>query len=237
VDESGGVRGVSSGETTVTVALENGKSDTIAIKVVQGVTGVTLNATEAVVRMGETYQLTASVQPENADVKDVLYTSSKPSVATVNESGLVTAVSGGETIVTVTTVDGEFKANCKITVHQIVKGVVLDVIYAKLTVGESFKLTASVNPASAQNKSVTYTTSDDGVVRVAADGTVTALKIGTAVVTVTTVDGEYTDECVIEIVEKTAEASGCQSSVSALSAGIAMLTAAGFVCLKKRKEN
>ncbi|GCF93599.1 hypothetical protein NRIC_14900 [Enterococcus florum] len=74
------------------------------------VTGVTL---APIPEMGEggTYQLTATVMPENATNKDVTFTSSNPSVATVDANGIVTAISEGTFTITVTTVDGGFTAS------------------------------------------------------------------------------------------------------------------------------
>ena len=63
-----------------------------------------------------TVQLNATVAPENAANKNVTWSSSDESVATVDQNGLVTAVSGGEAIITVTTEDGEKTATCTITV-------------------------------------------------------------------------------------------------------------------------
>lgn len=80
------------------------------------VTGVTLNKSTSTVLVGGTEQLTATVAPSNATTKTVSWSSSTPSVATVNSSGLVTGVSAGTATITVTTVDGSKTANCVVTV-------------------------------------------------------------------------------------------------------------------------
>ena len=79
------------------------------------VTGVELDKTEIELKWRETATLTATVLPENATKKTVRWTSSDEAVATV-KNGVVTAVGAGEAVITVTTVDGGFTAECKVTV-------------------------------------------------------------------------------------------------------------------------
>ena len=82
------------------------------------VTGVVLDKTEASLEVGGTLQLTATVAPEDATNKELVWTTSDAAVATVSETGLVTAVAAGTATITVTTVDGEFTATCTITVTE-----------------------------------------------------------------------------------------------------------------------
>ncbi len=79
-------------------------------------TGVSLNKTSTSITKGSTETLTASVSPSEATNKNVTWTSSVPSAATVDSSGKVTAVSVGTTVITVTTEDGGFTATCTVTV-------------------------------------------------------------------------------------------------------------------------
>lgn len=100
--------------------FETDKFSTYAIAYgdTQLVTGVSLDTTEkTLTKAGETLQLTATVTPENAANKNLHWTSSDPKVATVDENGLVTAVSNGTAVITVTTEDGSYTATCKITVN------------------------------------------------------------------------------------------------------------------------
>ena len=80
------------------------------------VTGVQLDKTSLVILVDKTAQLTATVSPSDATNKDVKWESSDPEVATVTSSGLVTAVSRGGTIITVTTDDGNKTASCFVEV-------------------------------------------------------------------------------------------------------------------------
>ena len=81
------------------------------------VEGVTLNPTELTVTLGgEPVKLTATVQPEDADNKEVLWASDNEDAATVDENGVVTAVGAGTATITVTTDDGGYTATCVVTV-------------------------------------------------------------------------------------------------------------------------
>jgi formylglycine-generating enzyme required for sulfatase activity len=80
-----------------------------------------------------------------------------------------------------------------------VKGVSLDKSALNLIVGETETLTATVSPANADNKKVTWISGDDTIATVSADGTVTPVKIGTTTITVTTADGNFTAQCAVTV--------------------------------------
>ena len=84
-----------------------------------GVTGVSLNRSTADLDVGQSLQLTASVMPENADNKAVVFTSSKPSVATVSSTGLVKAEASGSALISAVTQDGGFEAGCNVNVESV----------------------------------------------------------------------------------------------------------------------
>ncbi len=83
------------------------------------VTGITLSASEAVLNIGETYELAATIAPEDAFVKSVTWSSSNEAVATVDQNGVVTAVAAGDAIITATANDGSgVSATCNVTVAE-----------------------------------------------------------------------------------------------------------------------
>ncbi len=119
--ENGVVTAVGAGTATITATAADGsgKSDTCTVTVTQTpVTGVTLDQTSLTLTEGETGNLIATVQPENATNKNVTWESSDTSVATVDENGVVTAVGAGTATITVKTQDGDFTATCTVTVER-----------------------------------------------------------------------------------------------------------------------
>lgn len=146
------------------------------------VSEVSLNANELSLVPGETRRLTATVSPDNAEYDAVVWSSSDNGIASVTEDGTVTAVAAGEAVITATA--GEKKADCKVTVTIPVTGITLDKEELALTIGgEAVKLTATVTPEDATNKSVSWTSEDPTVATVAEDGTVTPVAAGTTKVT------------------------------------------------------
>jgi uncharacterized protein (TIGR02145 family) len=163
------------------------------------VTGVTLSQTTATLTVGATLTLTPTVAPDNADNKAVTWTSSDIAVATVR-NGKVTAVAAGTATITVTTEDGGKTASCTVTVATIdVTDVTLSSTIDTLAVGKTLTLTATVLPTDATNKNITWTSSDTAVATVS-NGTVKAVEVGTAFITVATEDGNKIATCTVTVV-------------------------------------
>ena len=149
-------------------------------------TGVTLNETAVRMNKGATIQLVATVTPVDF-TDETAWKSSDTSIATVTDAGVVKAVGIGEC--TVSFVAGNMKAACKITVVQPVTSISLNKTSLSLDAGETFTLTASVSPNNAENKEITWSSSDETIATVDENGLVTALKKGTATITATANDG------------------------------------------------
>ncbi|USL83540.1 hypothetical protein A4_464 [Escherichia phage A4] len=200
--DSGLVTGVSNGDVTITATTEDGSfTDTSSIKVQTAVTGVTLTPeTYTFTTIGANEPLTATVLPRTASNQEVRYESSAPTVAEVDDDGLVTSVNNGTATITVTTIDGEKTAQSIIDVTIPVTGINLTPATASLTsVGATQQLTATVLPANARNKAVTYATSAAGVATVSTSGLITAVANGTANITATTADGGFSKVCAVTV--------------------------------------
>ena len=188
------------GEATITATAEDGsgKSDSCVITVTatRPVEGVTMNPTTwEFTKAGETKQLYATVKPFNATNQNVTWASDKESVATVDESGVVTAVGTGTANITATTEDGNFKATCKVTVEIPELTLSLDKTELTLTqTEEQQKLTATVSDP---EEKVTWLSSDPFVATVTRDGTVTAIANGTATITASARD--KTASCTVKV--------------------------------------
>lgn len=177
------------------------------------VTGVSLNVSSQVLKEGETAVLVVSITPADAENKSVVWTSSNENVATVASDGKITAVSAGTAIITVKTVDGSFTASCTVTVEAKeevipVSGVALDKTELTMVEGTVETLVATITPAEADNKKVTWSTSDEKVATIAADGTITAVSPGTATITVKAEDGDHTATCTVMVTKKVISVSG-----------------------------
>jgi len=116
--EDGLVKAVSTGTATILLNVGESASAQCVVTVVQPVTSVSLNYSSRAMDAWDTLQLTASVRPDNAYNKGVTWSSSDTSVASVDNTGLVTAHKKGEAIITVTAVDGSGESDsCDITVN------------------------------------------------------------------------------------------------------------------------
>ena len=147
------------------------------------VTSVSLSQPTAEMIVGETVKLTATVLPGDATDKSVLWASSKQSVATITNSGLVTAVSEGTS--TITASAGGKSATCLITVSKgrvAVSGIIISETTITLIKGESKTLTATVIPSDATDKTVTWTSSDTSIAEVDQSGKIIAKKGGVATI-------------------------------------------------------
>lgn len=204
---NGKVHPLKAGKTDIVATAQDGSgvSGKCAVTVAAAdvaVTGVTIAPKTASLEVGQTQQLTPTVAPANATNKNVTYSSSKDSVATVNASGLVTAKSAGQATITVTTADGNKTDTSVITVTTptvAVTGVTIAPKTASVAVGATQQLTPTVAPSNATNKAVTYSSNDDSKATVSASGLVTGVAEGEATITVTTTDGSHTDTSVITV--------------------------------------
>lgn len=204
--KDGVVKAGSVGTATITVTSDAGsKTASFTVKVKAyvppvDVTGVTLNKTSiTLAKLGDSFQLTPTVAPADASNKDVRWSSADSKIATV-ENGLVKAIAPGKTTITVRTVDQGKTATCAVEVRGYVTGVSLNKSNLTLSVGGTATLSASVLPSDAINKNVTWTSSDDSVLTVDANGKVTAVTSGIATVTVTTEEGNFAAKCTIIVV-------------------------------------
>ncbi|MEK4452562.1 Ig-like domain-containing protein [Paenibacillus sp. FSL L8-0506] len=227
---NGVVTPVGEGTAVITVTTKDGSfkaSTTVSVSApippVVDVTGVKLDQETLELTAGEADGLLkATIEPANATDKDVIWSSSDETVATVI-NGVVTPVGEGTAVITVTTKDGSFKASTTVNVAApkppsvIVTGVTLDQTELNLTVGEGDgNLQVTVAPANATNKGVIWSSSDETVAKVVY-GVVTPIGEGTAIITVTTKDGSYTASTTVTVKApvKPVTAPGIPTSVTA----------------------
>ncbi len=151
-------------------------------------------------------KITATVLPKNATNKKVEWTSSNEKVATVVD-GMITFKSVGKATITVSAVDKSGKmAICNVTVKAkaiSVTGIALDKTELTKEEGETEQLTATITPANATDKTLTWASSDDKIAIVDANGKIATIKEGKTTITVTTKDGSKTAKCELTVKAKT----------------------------------
>ena len=185
------------------------------ITVINKVTNISLNKDSMSLDLGEEEILEATIEPENATNKNITWTSSDESIATVDADGKVTANSEktGVTIITATTEDGEYQATCQVTVVLPtidVRSISLNDNSIGMNVGEKTTLDATISPENATNKTVTWSSSDTGVVNigiisndnasVTSSAEILAVAPGTATITAESSNGK-TATCTITVTQ------------------------------------
>ncbi len=164
------------------------------------VVGVSLDAILLDLATGATQQLLATVIPAQATNKALIWSSSHPQIATIDENGVVEGISPGQAQISVQTVDGGYFATCMVNVKILVSGVDISLAELLLSPGQTTHLHAAVKPATACNQSLTWQSSNSQVATVDGNGVVTAKADGQASVTVTTVDGGFQASCLVTVV-------------------------------------
>ncbi len=191
VDSTGKVTAEGPGTVTIT-ATAGSVTDTVELTVVKPVTAISLSDTTKAATVGTPFTLTATVTPSDAYNATVAWSTSDAAVATVVD-GVVTPRAAGN--VDITASAGGFSATCKVTVSDPVvvpvepTSITLDKTTLSLAGATSERLTATVGPDDATDKTVTWASSDGSVCAVDATGTVTATGKGAATVTASTSNG------------------------------------------------
>lgn len=212
VDKDGVVRGVKTGSTTITAKTNDGGFEaSCTVNVINAVMGITISDNSIMLYPNKTKQLKASVTPADADNPNVVWESNDDEVATVSETGLVTAKMPGTATITVKSVDGEYTATCTVTVGKHVSSIILSDTELTMPAGTSETLYATVMPLAAFNKTVTWVSTNPKVATVDEDGNVKALKAGTTTVIAYCEDGDVTASCVVTV---TNTATGIEMSES-----------------------
>lgn len=190
ITKNGVVEGITGGVTTITAKIE-GEEVTATSKVTVNVdsTSIELNHSSYRLGLGERVNLKATVLPSFAN-QNVTWKSSNSKVATVNAQGRVVGISYGYATITATTKDGnEVEAYAEIEVVRPVNRIHISSGSLSMMVGDSAKLTATIEPKNSTYNNVIWTSSDDSIALVDGNGNILALKAGKATITASSDDG------------------------------------------------
>lgn len=214
VDEHGNLVAVSAGTAEVALSSENGKIyDSGIITVVVTPTGISMPDT-VTLSMGTNINASveATVVPEDATDVVIEYVSSDEAIATVDNTGYITAVAAGEADITASVVDTGLAATCHVIVTPAIES--LDISKSSMTMkpGATNTLSVTVSPEDANISGMTWTSSDEAVATVDQEGNVTAVADGTATITATI--GETTASCDVTVSSKASNNSSKNNSSS-----------------------
>ena len=185
VSENGTVKGIKTGSATLTVKTYNGKTADCLVTVVNAPGSITLTSPAKSIGVKQTVQLKASLPDGTAGT--IKYSSGNTKVATVDSSGKVTGIKTGSVTITATTYNGK-KATVTLQVKKAPSSIKLNTKSAKLGVGDTVKLSATLKSGSAGT--YTYKSSNAKVATVDKTGLVTATGTGKATITATTYNGK-----------------------------------------------
>ena len=200
--ENGRVRANKIGSAIITVS-SSGYRATCKVNVVNviALNSISLNKTNITIKEKSSEVLSVIYVPNNATNKKVTWKSSNTNVATVDSQGRVTGINPGSATITVVSNDGGYVSLCKVVVEAIskkVENVVFEKKEISIIAGEKTKLNITINPSYAENKNVTWTSSDKNIVTVK-DGEITAIAPGKAEIKVVTEDGNKEAICVVTV--------------------------------------
>lgn len=204
VDEDGNVKAISKGAVNITAITNDGNKTGICVvnvseKIIP-VTSIELDKTNLSLEVGNRYKITATVLPENATDKTLVWESSNTDVVTVDESGNITAVSKGTTTITVSS--GNVKNECIVNVTEKVipaTSIKLDKTDLSLIVGDSYTINAIVLPKNATDKTLKWASSNPEVATVDNSGNVTAISKGITTIMVSSYDESIKAYCNVNI--------------------------------------
>ena len=202
VNSAGKVTGVGAGTAYITIKSVDGVSDKVKVVVTKRnpikATKITLSPSSLTLNVGAKKAVTATVLPSNASIKTVTWVSHNTNIAKVDSKGTVTGVGAGSTKISAYTTDGNVTASMNVTVKSnsssggstkptTVK--VTDLIVAPtsvyLYVDETERISTTVLPSTATNKSLNWSSSNTSVATVSSSGVITGKKYGTTTIKVT----------------------------------------------------
>ena len=167
---------------------------------------ILLNQNEVGIKKGKSYQLVATVLPENANNKQVIWSSSDPKIVKVNETtGYITGVKEGTAIITVKTLINDISTDCVVNVtgkDVLISGISFYQKNINIAVGYTRTLSYAVNPKNASGTNLTFSSSDPSVAIVNQDGIIKGLKEGNAIITVSARNGIVKDTTYVTVYKK-----------------------------------
>lgn len=226
VDEHGNLVAVNAGTAEVALSSEDGKIyDSGVITVVVTPTGISV-PDSVTLSMGDNINasIEATVTPEDATDVVIEYSSSDEAIATVDNTGYITAIAAGEADVTAIIADTGLAATCHVIVTPAIESMDMSKSSMTMKPGATGTLSVAVSPEEANISGMTWTSTDEAVATVDQEGNVTAVADGTATITATI--GNTSATCDVTVSSKS---SGNPSAGASDSSQTATSTAYGAI--------
>lgn len=205
VNENGNITAYKPGTVMIGITLlSTGQTEYAQLNVIRPVTGVILKSSSINVNISDAFiRMEAQVYPSDASNKSLKWEVKDESVAQIDDNGTLKPMSVGMTEITVTTEDGGFSAKGFVNViNKIINPETVQIQNkgsAKMSVGESINMIATISPANSRNKTVTWSSSDSRIATVSKTGRVKAIEPGITTISVRTSNGKMdTMELVVD---------------------------------------
>ena len=166
------------------------------------VQSISLNATQKDLVVGDSFTLTATLSPENATNRNIVWKLVSGDAISLSNTGVIQAKKVGEALVRAEAVDGSgITAECKVVVKpRLVQAISLNATQKELIIGDAFSLTATAMPENATNRNIVWKLVSGDAISLSNTGVIQAKKVGEALVRAEAVDGSgITAECKVVV--------------------------------------
>lgn len=205
IENNNTIEGINAGNAIVKLIC-NGKETEKNINVIIKAKEIKLENTEKSIKIGEKYQITAQILPEDASNIDLKYLSMNEEIATVNEFGEVEGKIDGETEIRILEQTEQLENSIKIIVlKNPVEKIEIDDNNVEIGKNEKYILTATVTPISATYKDIEWKSENENILIIDTNGIITTKNIGKTKVIAITDNGDKQAECVINVVNNPKE--------------------------------
>lgn len=161
---------------------------------------IQLNKNQLTLVIGTSEKLEATILPENATDKTLIWESKDSNIVSVNNNGEIYANNIGNTIISVKNKDGNIKSQCLVYVEKKkIENIIFDKTNIELDIGSIEVLSINIYPEELNDDIVSWSSSDPNIVTVNKSGQIEAISEGTATITVTSSDGTKSASCIVNV--------------------------------------
>ena len=164
---------------------------------------IDLSIDNTTLQKGERKQLQVTISPEEASDHKVIYSSSNANVATIDDKGVIHALTSGTTTITVKAQENSVQASIEINVFSPVTGISIDQTEIYMPVGDNFKINAYIEPEDANNPNIIYKSDNEDIASINESGIITAVTEGETIISAISEENEsIKSTCKLIVVRK-----------------------------------